>query len=370
MDIEINNELKDLIPPLTTEEYFNLEQSIIADGCRDSLILWGKTLVDGHNRYEICQKHNIEFGTIQKSFLNIEEVKDWIDFNQLARRNLTPDQRQILIGRRHNREKKESHRPEGTIKVVNFTTLNTEVAGAKPTPTKTAEKLAVEYKISEKTVRNYGKIAEQFEKIQAEKPLLAKEIWSGEKTLTEVKKETNNEIRKEQKIFKAQQMPVGVYDLVYCDPPWKYEDATPNRAVENHYPTMILEDICNMKLPELSKDCLLLMWTTAPKLFESMKVIESWGFNYRTHCIWDKMVIGMGYWFRSQHELLLVATKGSFSPPEVEFRNSSIYSEKRGEHSAKPIYFYDWIEKAFPLSHKIELFQRIKRKNWEGWGNE
>ncbi len=90
-------------------------------------------------------------------------------------------------------------------------------------------------------------------------------------------------------------------------------------------------------------------------------------FRYRTHSVWDKEKIGMGYWFRGQHELLLVAVKGEFSPPDVQFRNSSIYREARQAHSSKPIFFYEWIENAFE-GNKIELFARSKRAGWEAWG--
>ncbi|MFA5207196.1 MAG: DNA methyltransferase [Candidatus Paceibacterota bacterium] len=91
--IEINLELKKLIYPLSSEEYQLLEQSIIDDGCRDSIILWNKTIVDGHNRYEICTKHNISFNTIQKEFENIEYAKEWIILNQFGRRNINSYER-------------------------------------------------------------------------------------------------------------------------------------------------------------------------------------------------------------------------------------------------------------------------------------
>lgn len=89
MEIKINNELQELIPQLTPEEYHGLELNIINEGCRDALVLWNDILVDGHNRYEICTKHNIEFKTIQKEFKDIENVKLWIIDNQKSRRNLT-----------------------------------------------------------------------------------------------------------------------------------------------------------------------------------------------------------------------------------------------------------------------------------------
>jgi DNA modification methylase len=94
--IEINDEFKKLIHPLSTEEFNILEQSIIDDGCRDSLVLWNKTIVDGHNRYDICIKHNIPFNTIQMEFENIDYAKIWIILNQFGRRNVHAFERGIL----------------------------------------------------------------------------------------------------------------------------------------------------------------------------------------------------------------------------------------------------------------------------------
>lgn len=87
-EIIINPKFKRLIRPLSLEEYQGLEESIIKEGCRDALVLWNSTIVDGHNRYEICKKHNIEFKTIQKDFQNEDFAKLWIIDNQLSRRNL------------------------------------------------------------------------------------------------------------------------------------------------------------------------------------------------------------------------------------------------------------------------------------------
>ena len=93
----IDNEFKGLIPPLTDEEYKGLEESILKDGCRDALVLWGEIIVDGHNRYEICTRHNIPFKTVQKEFTSRDEVMLWMLQNQLARRNLNDFQRSEMV---------------------------------------------------------------------------------------------------------------------------------------------------------------------------------------------------------------------------------------------------------------------------------
>lgn len=93
MQIVIDKEFQALIPPLTVEEYDGLEKSILADGCRDALVLWGDILVDGHNRYEICTTHDVPFQTVQKDFAGRDDAKLWMMRNQLARRNLNDFQR-------------------------------------------------------------------------------------------------------------------------------------------------------------------------------------------------------------------------------------------------------------------------------------
>ncbi|MGA1977028.1 MAG: hypothetical protein ABSG89_04150 [Bacteroidales bacterium] len=88
--MKIKEEFKNLLFPLTPEEYQVLEASILKEGCWNPLVLWNDTLIDGHNRYEICTKHHIEFKTIQMDFKDDIEAKKWILNNQLGRRNLTP----------------------------------------------------------------------------------------------------------------------------------------------------------------------------------------------------------------------------------------------------------------------------------------
>jgi len=94
--LKIDKEFFTLIPPLTGEERDQLERNLIADGCRDPLVVWGDILVDGHNRYDICQRHSIPWEPAQKEFANREEAKEWIILNQLGRRNVDIAQRVIL----------------------------------------------------------------------------------------------------------------------------------------------------------------------------------------------------------------------------------------------------------------------------------
>jgi hypothetical protein len=101
MDIVVNEELKAYIDPLTAEEYEALERSILAEGCRDALVLWGDVLVDGHNRYGICRKHGLPFQTVQSTrFQSIEDVYLWMIDQHLGRRSISEFQRGVLALRK------------------------------------------------------------------------------------------------------------------------------------------------------------------------------------------------------------------------------------------------------------------------------
>lgn len=165
---------------------------------------------------------------------------------------------------------------------------------------------------------------------------------------------------------------LGTFDIIYADPPWRYEHSISNsRSIENHYPTMSLEEICSLSIPS-SENAVLFLWVTMPKLVEGLKVIEAWGFQYRTGMVWIKDKIGMGYFMRGKHELLLISRKGDIEVPEPENRpDSVIFIEfPREEHSKKPDIFYEIIEKMYPRKRYIELFARRRRGGWISWGNE
>jgi len=168
----------------------------------------------------------------------------------------------------------------------------------------------------------------------------------------------------------ANPLPAGKYDLIYADPPWQYDfSETDCRKIENQYPTMTVDEIAALE-PPAADDCVLYLWGTAPKLREALIVLGAWGFEYKTHAVWDKQKIGMGYWFRGQHELLLVGTRGRFSPPPEDKRTPSVFSFPRGRHSEKPDSVYELIEGLFPDATKCELFARSQREGWTAWGNE
>jgi N6-adenosine-specific RNA methylase IME4 len=161
------------------------------------------------------------------------------------------------------------------------------------------------------------------------------------------------------------------FDIILADPPWQYsrKTTTHDRVIENQYPTLTVEQIIEQK-PDSAKNAILFLWATAPLLPEALHVIKEWGFAYKSNAVWDKQKIGLGYWFRSQHEHLLVGTKGKVSPPDEADRVSSIFKEERTTHSKKPDSIYRWIEEAFPNTKRLEMYARNRRFGWASWGEE
>ncbi len=166
------------------------------------------------------------------------------------------------------------------------------------------------------------------------------------------------------------------YQIIYADPPWRYKFANGyKRAIENHYPTMALEEIKNLNVP-CEKEAMLFLWATAPKLDDALQVVTAWGFTYTSHLIWDKELMGCGNWVRIQHELLLFGRKGKLHCPPIPERIRSIYKEKRTKHSKKPQFLRDWIGRCYPEYTKLEMFARNdmpllgKIPGWDVWGNE
>jgi len=133
---------------------------------------------------------------------------------------------------------------------------------------------------------------------------------------------------------------LGRFGVILADPPWQYEHMSPGdytRAVENHYPTMPLDKICEMRVPDVcARHAVLFLCSPAPLFLNAAQVMVSWTLSYRTHLTWVKDKIGLGYILRQQHETVLIGTRGEMPTPLEANRPSSVLFAPRGEHSAKP----------------------------------
>jgi N6-adenosine-specific RNA methylase IME4 len=230
-------------------------------------------------------------------------------------------------------------------------------------------------KISVATGGRAVKLAKAGKKVTAY--LKRKAVKKKPPSVTEFLGDLKREEKVEKIITKAAALPElsdceTLYPVIYADPPWRYEySKAKSRAIENQYPTMSLDGIQALE-PPADDDAILFLWATSPKLAEALTVMEAWGFEYRTCMVWVKRKIGMGYYARQQHELLLIGSRGSFPTPEPSNRPASVVEARQGKHSVKPSLFYEIIEAMYPEFDglRIELFQRKPRKGWHGWGFE
>lgn len=354
-DVTINPEYADMVPPLTEEEYTRLKDSIKEVGLYERIkINQDNIILDGHHRFKACLETGVMPRFEPKHFNSKLDEKIYVIESNVIRRQLTTYQKTFLgkklepLISEKNRQKMLSGNPIPNLEEGKEWERTTDAIVAK------------KMGLGKSTYQTGKKILQEgsTENIQDFKEGKAPSTIIRDMNTITFDSET------------APPLPDGVYDIFYVDPPWRYDfSETRTRAIETNYPTMTLEDICDLEIPS-SENSVLFLWATNPKLEEALQVIKSWGFTYKTNLAWIKDRIGMGYWFRGQHELLLVATKGKYSPPEQSVRRSGVLESPRRDHSQKPDELYKIIETYFPNGKYIELFARNTRPNWSSWGNE
>ena len=182
-------------------------------------------------------------------------------------------------------------------------------------------------------------------------------------------------------------LPSGEFNVICADPPWTFQTWSAEgkgRSPEQHYDCMSLADVRALPVQDIAaEDCALFLWVTDPLLPEAFKLIDAWGFTYKTVAFyWAKLNksaprllfavpdfhTGMGYWTRANPELCLLATKGK--PQRVSMSVRRLVIEPRREHSRKPDEVADRIVHLMGDVPRIELFGRQSRRGWTTWGNE
>ena len=168
------------------------------------------------------------------------------------------------------------------------------------------------------------------------------------------------------------------YSIIYSDPAWNYKGQKQhntkesNKSVEDHYPTMELKDLKQLKVNDIAdEDCLLFMWTSSPHLDQAIELGTAWGFKYITIAfVWDKQKVNPSYYTMSQVEICLLFKKGKIPQPRGKRNIRQFISSCREKHSKKPDEVRDRIVEMFPIQSKIELFARQEYTGWDNFGNE
>ena len=390
-DIKIDAEFAALIPPLSAEERQQLEENIAEHGgARDPLVVWASkgtlTLLDGHNRYEICTRLELPFDIHEMQFKSRDEAADWMDRNQLGRRNLHPDAFTLLLGRRYNRTKNKAGRP-------NKSDQNDRI---------TAADVAKQHGVSEPTLRRAGKFAEAVAKVEAiapgigsqvihggappraavvkaaalleKAPERAREIIEGGKKMADVIREERRAevVAKLEDVEnrKAKEL-AGQYDVIVIDPPWPMEkierDVRPNQS-EFDYPTMSEAELSAMQMPSADA-CHLWLWTTHRFLPMAFRLLDGWGFKYVCAFVWHKpggfQPIGLPQY---NCEFALYARRGA--PQFIDTKAfPTCFDASRGKHSEKPEEFYDVVRRV-TAGRRVDIFNRRSIEGFDTWGKE
>jgi N6-adenosine-specific RNA methylase IME4 len=387
MELKIKDEFKKLIPPLTPDEYKQLETNCIQEGIRDAIITWNGYIIDGHNRYKIAQDWCLVFKLEPKEFKSEQDVKVWMILNQFGRRNIGNYTRAKLALELEDIFKEKAKENQGkrtdisqiSEKSLDLFIEEEPVKKIEINPIDTYKEVAKVANLSHDTIAKVKKIE------QKAAPEIKEKLSTGELSINQAYQDIKKEEKKAERIEIIEQqiqdieegkLPElkGLFDVISVDPPWPYEGENKNitsfdavgRRVANPYPEMSIKEIKSIQMP-LMNDAVVLLWTTHKFLPDAFEILKEWNLAYKATLVWNKEKIGMGAWFRMQCEFCLVGIKGKPYWNNTSYRD--ILNEPRRDHSRKPDSFFEMIEK-ITLGRRLEYFSREKRNGWEVFGND
>ena len=349
------------------EDYARLKDDINKNGYDANYPIWfyEGQILDGWNREKACNELHIE--PIYAEFTG--STMDAIEFVMRSnkRRNLTSSQWAAMAVL--STDIIEAIQKEARDKQIEAGRFSNKLEKLP-----TSEAIHTDKKTAELFNTNSAYIYEA-QRLKNEKPELFEAVKSGEKTITEVKKEEKVQKRQDEiestkkKIENENLIITGLYDVIVIDPPWNYgrEYDPEGSRVASPYPEMKFNELSNIKIP--AKDnCVMWLWTTHQFIWEARELLRMWGFEYKAILTWDKDQMGMGHWLRMQCEFCLLGIKGNPLWDIKDLRD--IIRSKRREHSRKPIEFYTMVENNF-IGKFIDYFSREKFSDkWDCYGAE
>jgi N6-adenosine-specific RNA methylase IME4 len=346
-----------------------LAADIKANGLRCPITLYEDKILDGLNRQAACEQAKVEprFETY-----NGNDPLGYVISLNLHRRHLSESQRGLIaaqIARLEDGQRQVGHLAHLKTVEQAATMLNVGDRTVK-------RGRAVLKTGSEKLIKavadgriDLGAASKVVKLDKAAQNRVVARVLDGERAT-----EAHRVVKSAEIVKRQLAAPSGKYRIVYADPPWSYGNEMPDYFIEqrDHYPTMSLDDICDIPVDQWAEgDAVLFLWVPAPLTLKVAEVIRAWGFEFKTEFIWDKVKHNMGHYSSVRHEKLYLCTRGACQP-DVRKLFDSVQSIERGKHSQKPTEFYDIIDTLYPTGRRLELFHRgqNKRPGWSCYGFE
>lgn len=370
----MNKHRFNIFPEMQPEDYMRLKTDISQNGYdqKQPIYIYQGEILDGWNRFRACT--DLTVAPVYKEFLgtDIDAINYVMRTNK--RRNLTSSQwaavaveaDEIVKAIKSETERQRREKQAETQSVTKSGGAITQLIGGSDNKheTETATKLATTFNTNRTYINEAARLKE-------EKPEIFEQVKSGEKTLTQVKKEERiEEIKKQKQDIDSGKITelTGKYSVISIDPPWPYGreyDPETSRAA-SPYPEMSVEEIKSIELPD-ETDAVLFLWTTHAFLPDAFDIMKHWGYTYKATIVWDKVKIGMGAWLRMQCEFCIVGIKGK--PYWYNTTERDIITEARREHSRKPDSFFNMVTKV-TAGKRLEYFSREPRDGWDIFGND
>ena len=364
----------ELFPMVGDDEFAALKEDIRTNGQREPIVLVGGELVDGRNRLRACEALGIEPKVRNLTAKEAGDVFALVMSLNFHRRHLKPhEQGRVIEAFEARRESEGAERKRGGP------TKGGELSrGGTVSIRSTAKILGV----PKSTVHRAVKAAKDY---KAAAPALRAKVDAGELTPKQAARQTAKAEKREAVtttsepaehteatldgfVHRAKEDATQRFACIYADPPWRYGNQGTRAATDDHYGTMSVDEICALPIADIAaEDAHLHLWTTNAFLFDAKRVMEAWGFEYKSCFVWVKPQMGIGNYWRVSHEFLLFGMRG-----DCPFgrRDQMSWAElPRGRHSAKPDAIRQRIEKVSP-GPRIELFARDVTDGWSAWGNQ
>lgn len=356
-----------IFPLLQGEEFKTLKADIETNGLIEPIWLHPDgRIIDGRNRYRACDEAGIEPKfEIYQGGLSTAELLAFVMSLNYHRRHLDSSQRATVAVEILPMLEEEARERQGKRNDLNGTSVNSLTEVDRPEPQRATQQAATLLN----TNRQYVSDAK---KLKQESPDLFEQVKAGELTIPQAKQEIARQRTLEPAI--TPELPQGKYRCLVVDPPWPVKkierEERPNQGIELDYPTMTLEEIEALPIPDLSEEsgCHLYLWVTQKFLPAGLELVEKWGFRYQCLMTWRKNVGMTPFSWMYDTEHVIFARRGNLPLQQLGLRLS--FEAPVTDHSAKPDVFFDERVTLASPEPRLEMFARKDREGFTVYGNE